>query len=117
MTYCRLSDNGGNLYHDGSAADLTGPQGDVFVKLPKFYYKGTEGDVVNIFFATKKLDDDYIEWDENTLIGAYEGYIENNKIYSRSGIDSTGKISPEILSSMHETEDKVINLSIGRYTV
>lgn len=95
VTYCRLDDSNSNLYHDGSPSILTGSEGDVFVKLPKFYYKATEGDIVNIFFATEKLDDDYIEWDENTLIGAYEGYIEDDKAYSRSGVNSTGSVSQE----------------------
>lgn len=93
VVYCRLDDSNSNLYHDGSASVLTGAEGDVFVKLPKFYYKATEGDIVNIFFATEKLDDDYIEWNENTLIGVYEGYIEDNKAYSRSSVASTGSVS------------------------
>lgn len=95
VSYCRLDDSNSNLYHDGSSAVLTGAEGDVFVKLPKFYYKGTEGDIINIFFASEKLDDDYIEWDENTLIGAYEGHIEDSKAYSRSGVESTGSVSQD----------------------
>ena len=57
VVYCRLSDSGGAKYHDGTPADLTGPEGDVFVKLPKFYYTGTEGDKVNITFSAERTSD------------------------------------------------------------
>jgi hypothetical protein len=92
-TYCRLKDEGGAKYHDGTAAQLNGNEGDVFMKPPRFFYKGTEGDQVDISFAKEKIDDSYVEWDGNTLIGVYEGYITGNKAYSRSGVDSTGSVS------------------------
>ena len=91
--YCRLKDDDGTKYHDGSAAQLNGNEGDVFVKFPTFYYKGTEGDEIDMFFAKERIDDSYVEWDSNTLIGVYEGYINGNKAYSRSGVDSTGSVS------------------------
>lgn len=94
VAYCRLDDSNSNLYYDGSAAILDGSQGDVFVKLPKFYYKGTEGDIINIFFSRKKLDSNYIEWNGNILIGAYETFVEQWDDYyvlrSISGVTSTG---------------------------
>lgn len=96
VIYAVLDDTDSTKYADGTSANLTGAEGDVFVKLPKFYYKGTEGDIVNLFFASEKLDDDYIEWDDNILIGVYEGYASSEeKAYSRSGMDSTGSVSQE----------------------
>ena len=93
LTYCRLNDADSTKYYDGTAAYLDGTQGDVFLKLPEFYYKGTEGDIVQIMFAKEQVDAEYIRWDPNTLIGVYEAYNGSSKMYSRSGVASTGKVS------------------------
>lgn len=88
ITYCRLDDSNSNFYHDGSAAVLDGTQGDVFVKLPTFYYAGTEGNNVEITFSRKPFEGS-IEWDTNILIGVYESYNNGGKAYSRNGEEST----------------------------
>ena len=93
LTYCRLNDADSNQYYDGTTAAIDGTQGDVFLKLPEFYYKGTEGDRVNIMFAKERVDAEYIRWDPNTLIGVYEAYNGSSKMYSRSGVASTGDVS------------------------
>lgn len=93
LTYCRLNDADSTQYYDGTTAVLNGTQGDVFLKLPEFYYKGTEGDQVQIMFAKEQVDAEYIRWDPNTLIGVYEAYNGSSKMYSRSGVASTGKVS------------------------
>lgn len=36
--------------------------------------------------------DDSIEWNTNILIGAYEAYYDDNKLQSRSGVESNGDI-------------------------
>lgn len=97
LTYCRLNDANSTQYYDGTTAKLDGTQGDVFLKLPEFYYKGTEGDQVEISFA-KELPNasaasEYIRWDPNTLIGVYEAYNGSSKMYSRSGVTSTESVS------------------------
>ena len=95
MTYIRLWDYTSNYYSTDledfsptKETDLTGAQGDVFVKLPTFYYKSEETatDIWKITFAINKPDDTYKTWDGNDLIGAYKGYVENSKLYSRSGV-------------------------------
>ena len=93
LTYCQLNDANSTQYYDGTTAALDGTQGDVFLKLPEFYYKGTEGDQVQIMFAKEQVDAEYIRWNPNTLIGVYEAYANNSKAYSRSGVDSTGDVS------------------------
>lgn len=96
MTYCRLKDDDGTKYHDGTTADLTGTQGDVFVKLPQFYWKVTQTstDVFKIGLAYGgKPGSGWKEWKGNQLIGAYEAYETGNKTYSRSGVGSTGSVS------------------------
>ena len=93
LTYCQLNDADSTQYYDGSTAALDGTEGDVFLKLPEFYYKGTEGDQVDIMFAKEPVDAEYIRWDPNTLIGVYEAYNGNSKMYSRSGVTSTGSVS------------------------
>ena len=93
LTYCRLNDADSTKYYDGTAAALDGTEGDVFLKLPEFYYKGTEGNKVQITFSTKQVNGEYVRWDPNTLIGVYESYNGGSKAYSRSGVASTGYIS------------------------
>ena len=95
VTYCRLMDTDGTKYYDGTTATLTGSEGDVFVKLPTFYYKAeeTSTDVWQIGFAQSKPDDTWKTWDGNDLIGAYEAYNSSSKLYSRSGVASTGSVS------------------------
>lgn len=89
MTYCRLKDDDGTKYHDGTAADLTGTEGDVFMLLPKFYWKVTEEstDVYKLGLAYGgKPDDTWKEWDGKTLIGVYEAFRNSGRLYSRSGV-------------------------------
>lgn len=93
LTYCRLNDADSTQYYDGTTAALDGTEGDVFLKLPEFYYKGTEGDQVQIMFAKEQVDAEYIRWNPNTLIGVYEAYADSSKAYSRSGVTSTGSMS------------------------
>lgn len=98
MTYAVLDDNNSTLYSDGTTADLTGAEGDVFVKLPTFYYAGNDdgtgasGDNVEIKFSKEPFENS-IEWDTNILIGAYEAYYGDNKLQSISGVESSGRIS------------------------
>lgn len=96
MTYCRLKDDDGTKYHDGTTAALTGAEGDVFVKLPQFYWKVTQEstDVFKIGLAYGgNPGSGWKEWKGNQLIGAYEAYETGNKTYSRSGVGSTGSVS------------------------
>lgn len=100
LTYCQLNDADSTQYYDGTTAVLDGTEGDVFLKLPEFYYKGTEGDQVQIMFAKEQVDAEYIRWDPNTLIGVYEAYADNNsKIYSRSGVASTSSLNQSTFKS------------------
>lgn len=100
VTYIELDDNNSNLYAaDGSEAKTDGTEGDVFVKLPTFYYRGNDdgsdgssGDNVEIRFSKTPFDD-CVEWDANTLIGAYEAYYGDGKLQSRSGVQSSESIS------------------------
>lgn len=96
ITYAVLDDNNSNKYYDGSEAKTDGTEGDVFVKLPTFYYRGNDdgpngssGDNVKIKFSKEPFEDS-IEWDTNILIGAYKAYNENGKLYSKSDVVSSG---------------------------
>lgn len=89
ITYIELDDNNSNKYAaDGSEAKTDGTEGDVFVKLPTFYYHGTEGDNVELRFSKTPFEDS-VEWDTNILIGTYEAYNSGSYLYSRSGIKSS----------------------------
>lgn len=110
MKIKQLWDNDSRYYYDPSDAegrgalapidgtpDDNGIIADVFLRLPEFYYKTVnetnnndeETGVVAISFATGKLDEGYIRWDPNILIGVYEGTVINDgtydKLYSISG--------------------------------
>lgn len=96
VTYAILDDTDSTKYEDGTTAALDGTEGDVFIKLPTFYYKGEASEdynTIKMYFSLEKPDDTYIEWDGNTLIGAYEAYYGDGKLQSISGVTSSEKIS------------------------
>jgi hypothetical protein len=93
VTICQLNDYNSNYYADGEKANLTGTEGDVFMRLPKFYYRAIEvvSGVWEITFAHGGAPDaSFKEWDGNDLIGVYKSYCQNSKVYSRSGVVATG---------------------------
>ena len=68
------------------------------MKLPEFWYYGTEGDQAEIHFTNVNPNDDetWCHWDTNTLIGVYETYNNTgggNKLCSISNVSSTGNVS------------------------
>lgn len=90
MTICQLDDNNSNMFYDGRPSILTGSHGDVFMRLPRFWYKAVEKstDVWNIgFYCGDEIDEleDWMEWDGNDLIGVYKAVTKNNLAYSISG--------------------------------
>ena len=97
MTLCQLSDTDGTKYADGTDAVLTGAEGDVFMKMPDFWYRGLEigTDVWGLQFryGSASPGAGWTKWDTNALIGVYEAYSEGEKLYSRSGVSSSGNIS------------------------
>lgn len=110
MAYIELDDTNSNKYYDGTDAKTDGTEGDVFVKLPTFYYSGTtlngddgtEGDILEIKFSREYFDG-CVEWNTNLLIGAYI-YIRNgNKIIrsvSRSGWEFDGLTNHQLYDLM-----------------
>lgn len=96
----QLQDTNGTLYLDGSTADLTGGEGDVMMKLPKFYYKAWQ-EATNkwrIDFFYRELPNayefsDYKEWDGKDFIGVYESYVLNSNLHSWSNATVTTSVS------------------------
>ena len=98
----QLDDNNSNKYVDGTAAILTGAQGDVYVRLPLFFTEAVEVNATKhiwrIGFSGQKLGENWQAWDLG-LLGAYEATCSdatNNSsgtLYSRSGVASTGDVS------------------------
>lgn len=88
MTLCQLDDSDSNFYADGAASVLTGAQGDVFMKMPKFYYKAEEIDADRwaISFSETRVSAEWNEWNGNALIGVYQASDTESKLYSRSGL-------------------------------
>lgn len=92
MELKQLSDINGEVYTDTSHAELTALGVDVWMKLPKFYWKCVEytNDVWDFYVAYGfKPDDTYHTWDGQDMIGVYEAYVSSNKVYSVSGQSST----------------------------
>lgn len=90
VTIAYLRDDNSNFYEDGTAAKLDGTEGDVMVDFPEFYYKWVKVDN-NKFayrFAFYNVDGTY-KHVPRSLVGAYKGYMNSNKLYSRSGVTPT----------------------------
>lgn len=102
MNIRQLDDTDKRYWADNteSSATLNDPSyGDVWMRLPEFWYKvepyvNASGNVVaNAYTFSVAVEDptigsltgDWIHWNGNTLIGVYEGYVANNKLYSVSG--------------------------------
>lgn len=99
MTLCQLDDNNSTKYADGNTADLTGAEGDVFMKMPRFWYRAKEMSIniwgIGFYYGTESPGENWKEWDDTALIGVYEAYSTDSKVYSRSGVDSSGDISQD----------------------
>ena len=98
VTICQLSDNDTTKFYDNltSSSDyISNINYDVFVRIPRFWYKATETttNVWKITFSNTKQSSTWKEWDGNDLIGAYEGYIASSTLHSRSNVSSTGDTS------------------------
>jgi len=96
MTICQLADGDGTVFAgDGSTAPLDGTQGDVMMHVPRFFYRVQllSADKWQIDLSPVKASASWQEYDGKQLIGAYEGYVNDGKLYSRSGVDSTGNVS------------------------
>jgi hypothetical protein len=96
MSLRQLDDNDGTKYLDGTAAPITTLGNDVWMKLPKFYWKCTEHatDVWDFSVAYgAKPDESFKEWDGKDLIGAYEAYVSSSKLYSVSDKNPSGNIT------------------------
>lgn len=92
----QLQDNNGTLYLDGTTADLTGGEGDVFMKLPEFFYRATEQEADKWFIDFvygERPSEGYKFWEGNDFIGVYESYVENQNLYSVSSSSPTGGIT------------------------
>lgn len=98
VTICQLSDNDTTKFHDNltsSSAYIKSINHDVFVRIPRFWYKATETstNIWKIGFSNRQQDSTWKEWDGNDLIGAYEGVINGSQLLSISGEPSNGNVS------------------------
>ena len=102
MNLRQLSDSDKRVWDDNpeGVATLNDPSyGDVWLKLPEFWYKlepykNSNNEIVaNAYTFSVAVEDpaigsltgDWIHWDGLTLIAVYEGYMYNNRLYSVSG--------------------------------
>lgn len=94
VTIAYLRDDNSNYYEDGTSAILDGTEGDVMVDFPEFYYKweNVDGNKFRYRFALSNIDGNY-KHVSRSLVGAYKGYVESEKLYSRSGVKPAVEIS------------------------
>lgn len=99
VTIAYLDDSNSNFYEDGTQAILTGEEGDVMVYFPEFWYKGeTTNNRYRFNFALEQIDNTW-KHAPASLVGSYKAYVYSNKLYSKSGVDSTGDMSMADFSS------------------
>lgn len=68
QTIIRLDDKNSNRYYDGTQANLTGAEGDVWVKIPKYYYKGINDHLNNKFYICYSSDEKKPEVNQDALV-------------------------------------------------
>lgn len=90
----QVSDTDKTKYADGTSVVLDGEK-DMFMKLPQFWWKieevGNNSDIVKFSFCMSPKTG-WNEWEGNTFIGVYKSSVSSNKVYSRSGLTTTGNI-------------------------
>ena len=117
VTICQLDDLNSTKYTDGSTASHTGDEGDVFVKLPKFWYIANESQPnvwdIGFFYGEDKPDDGWIEWSGNTLIGAYSGgQITDSKLRSVKGKTVSGNYQYSLTASTNYATSRGTGFSL-----
>lgn len=92
---CQLGDSDSRYYFDGTPAVLTGEQGDVITKWAPFFFDVNEVSTHKweIQLALTDVTGQMTRWDDSQVLGTYEGYVQDGKLYSRSGVESTGGLS------------------------
>lgn len=104
MTVCQLDDTDSNFYADGTSAVLTGAEGDVFMKLPKFYYiakeKATNIWAIGFYYGNSAPSSSWKEWDGNDLIGVYQIYASSGIPYSRSSMKPSYSVTQKGFKDM-----------------
>lgn len=121
MVLRQLDDNNSELYADGSDAfqDIKGVNGgDVFMKMPNFWFKGVEvdgnPDIVDMHFSAQEpTDEGWTKWDGNTLIGAYKTVAENTDNNTTGGLFSRSGVTPSVSVLQANFKAKARNRSNG----
>ena len=81
-------------WYGESGYKADGSNGDVLTYVPEFWYKRIQKDGWEYIYitGTDPQDNSYTKSEEFSM-GRYEAYVEDGKIYSRSGVISTTSIS------------------------
>lgn len=88
MTICQLSDNDMKSYSNGTSANIYGNDGNLFMRMPRFWYRissqnGENKWAVDFRKCSDSPDDSWLFWDENSLIGVNISIgIYGNKLLS-----------------------------------
>lgn len=119
MHICKLKDEDGTKYWDGTDADLTGAEGDVFMRLPKFYYRAVseEADLWKVTFKAGNevpTEDGWKMWDGNDLIGVYKAYVDSKgRLRSVSGVTTVADLSKDDM--MEKTKGRDLAFSLVKW--
>lgn len=100
VTISYLHNNNSTIYEDGTAAILTGEEGDVMVNFPEFYYKREDIDANRFRYRFSECNvDGSFKHVPRSLVGAYKAYLTGSKLYSRSGVMPTASIGLKAFST------------------
>ena len=122
MILKQLDDNDSTKYVDGSdsSQDITGANGgDVFMKMPDFWFKGVQVEENNedrwniLFSAIEPKDEGWTKWDGDTLIGAYKAVAENTSNNTTGKLFSRSSATPTVSVSQANFKAKARNRSNG----
>lgn len=86
MYICQLDDDDTSLFDfDKTNADISGKSGDVFTKIPKFYYKfenGVDEYSNRVGFSLYKIDDGWKEYKGDTFIASFLTFVDSGRTIS-----------------------------------
>lgn len=86
MALAQLDDNKSSLYKDGTPALLDGREGDILTKIPELWYAIDYNDQTMIKYSITDVKAEGFHHVPESCVGTYKSFVENGKMYSRSGV-------------------------------
>ena len=120
MTVCQLDDSSNDYFAYGGnrefSSDPSGTHGDLFVWIPKFYYKiaKVKTDIydVSFYIGEEIMDSSWKVWEGNTLIGVRQAVAVDSKLRSVDiNLDSSQKYTFEQLWELSKNRGEYFSIA------